>query len=442
MTGRNGDRTGQCPISLDHDFYADPHPAYRGIKENGNKPTPIVLKTGMAYLPPGLEAWLVTAYEDVEFVLRDPRFRKSIDEAMPLFAAQSGGTAAGRGSLLYNNMANNDPPVHTRLRKPLNGIFTSRSVAGRRDGVRRAALETLAEVAGAESFDLVQDFAFPFSISVISRTLGVPDADRGTFHGWVQTITGDAQPEVLRRDAALMAEYLRGLIRDRRDSAGRDTGAGTRNGTGTDTDTGTGTGTDDVLTLLATSLPEDEAVAQAYALLAAGYETTANLIVTGFLTLAAHPAQRERLWSDPGLVPDAVEEMLRHQSPFNLSLYRYVTEAVEVNGVLIPQGAIVFLAFAAANRDARRFTEPDAFDIAQPRRDHLAFGGGIHNCIGKHLARMEAEVAFETLIERCPGLSVLTPDEEFDWKASPTFRGLRTLRVGPGPASAGWEREQ
>ncbi|MEV1052090.1 cytochrome P450 [Streptomyces sp. NPDC049887] len=422
MTGRNGDRTRRCPIALDHDFYADPHPAYRVIKENGNKPTPIVLKTGMAYLPPGLEAWLVTAYEDVEFVLRDPRFRKSIDEAMPLFAARSGGAGAARGSLLYNNMANNDPPVHTRLRKPLNAMFTSRSVAGRRDGVRRAALETLAKVAGAESFDLVQDFAFPFSISVISRTLGVPDADRGTFHGWVQTITGDAPPEVLQRDAGLMVEYLRGLIRERSGGAGG--------------------GAADVLTQPATSLDEDEAVAQAYALLAAGYETTANLIVTGFLTLAAHPEQRARLWSDPGLVPDAVEEMLRHQSPFNLSLYRYASEPVELNGVRIPRGAIVFLAFAAANRDESRFTEPDVFDIARPRRDHLAFGGGIHNCIGKHLARMEAEVAFETLIERCPGLAVLTPDEEFDWKASPTFRGLRTLRVGPGPAPAGWGREQ
>ncbi|MFD6280850.1 cytochrome P450 [Streptomyces sp. NPDC060209] len=414
MTGSKGAGTSACPISLDQDFYANPHPAYRAIKENGNRPTPMVLKTGMAYLPPGLEGWLVTSYEDVEFVLRDPRFRKSIDEAMPLFAARSGGAA--RGSLLYANMANNDPPVHTRLRKPLNGMFTARAVAGRREAIRRTARETLAEVAGAGSFDLVQDFAFPFSISVISRTLGVPDADRGTFHGWVQTITGDAAPEVLRRDAGLMTEYLRGLIRAR------------------STD---GAETDDVLGLLAGSLPEDEAVAQAYALLAAGYETTANLIVTGFLTLAAHPEQLRRLWADPDLVPGAVEEMLRHQAPFNLSLYRYVTEPVELNGVLIPQGAIVFLAFAAANRDACRFTEPDTFDIEQSRRDHLAFGGGIHNCIGKHLARLEAEVAFETLISCCPGLDVLTSAEEFDWKASPTFRGLRSLRVGPGPAPAG-----
>lgn len=421
MTGSEDAGAGVCPISLDREFYTDPHPAYRVIKANGNKPTPIVLKTGMAYLPPGLEAWLVTSYEDVEFVLRDSRFRKSINEAMPLFAARSGGATAARGSLLYDNMANNDPPVHTRLRKPLNAMFTARAVAGRREGIRRAALEALAEVAGAETFDLVQDFAFPFSISVISRTLGVPDADRGTFHGWVQTITGDAPPEVLRRDAGHMVEYLRGLIRARSGAAAE---------------------TDDVLALLAGSLPEDEAVAQAYALLAAGYETTANLIVTGFLTLAAHPEQLKRLWADPDLVSGAVEEMLRHQSPFNLSLYRYVTEAVELNGVLIPQGAIVFLAFAAANRDACRFTEPDAFDIGQSRRDHLAFGGGIHNCIGKHLARLEAEVAFETLIECCPGLAVLTPAEEFDWKASPTFRGLRNLRVGPGPAVAGPEGTQ
>ncbi|MCM2427002.1 cytochrome P450 [Streptomyces sp. RKAG337] len=129
--------------------------------------------------------------------------------------------------------------------------------------------------------------------------------------------------------------------------------------------------------------------------------------------------------------------MLRHQSPFNLSLYRYVTETVVVNGVEIPAGAIVFLSFAAANRDECRFENPDGFDIRQPRREHLAFGGGIHNCIGKHLARLEAEVAFETLIERCPDLSILTPADEFRWKASPTFRGLKNLVVGPGPADAG-----
>lgn len=402
-----------CPLSLGHDFYRDPQPVYRDIKRSGNKPTEIVLETGMAYIPPNLKAWLVTSYEDVEFILRDPRFRKSIHEAMPLFAANAPAEEKGggaRSSLLYDNMANNDPPIHTALRKPLNGAFTSRAVATKRAAIRAAALETLAPLAGRASFDLVQDFAFPFSIAVICDTLGVPRADRGTFNSWVQTITSAADPEVLRRDAGLMAGYLRDLIARKR--------------AGTD---------DDVLTLLATSLDESEAVAQAYALLAAGYETTANLVVTGFLTLAAHPEQRARLWADPALVPGAVEEMLRHQSPFNLSLYRYVTETAVVNGVEIPAGAIVFLAFAAANRDEARFTDPDDFSIDEPRREHLAFGGGIHNCIGKHLARLEAEVAFEALVEHCPDLEVLTPAEEFEWKASPTFRGLRSLMVGPGP---------
>ncbi|AEW98132.1 cytochrome P450-like enzyme [Streptantibioticus cattleyicolor NRRL 8057 = DSM 46488] len=398
-------------MELDQEFYADPHPTYRAIKAQGNRPTPIVLRTGMAYLPPGLRGWLVTAYQDVEFVLRDPRFRKSIDEAMPLFAAGTGREGGGdRSSLLYDNMANNDPPKHTRLRKPLNATFTARAVATKRRDMRRVATETLDALAGRDTFDLVQDFAFPFSIAVICDTLGVPREDRGTFHSWVQTITGAADHETLRRDTGLMAQYLRDLIGRKR--------AGTA---------------DDVLTQLATSLAEDEAVAQAYALLAAGYETTANLIVTGFLTLERNPEQKRRLWSDPSLVPGAVEEMLRHQSPFNLSLYRYVTEDVEVGGVEIPAGAIVFLSFAAANRDEHRFADPDAFDITTPRREHLAFGGGIHNCIGKHLARLEAEVAFDALVRRCPGLSVVTPADRFVWKASPTFRGLKNLAVGPGP---------
>jgi cytochrome P450 len=415
MTGRKGEGEPACPLSLGYDFYRDPQPVYRAIKKNGNKPTEILLETGMAYIPPHMKAWLVTSYEDVEFVLRDPRFRKSIDEAMPLFAANTpgGGQAQARSSLLYDNMANNDPPRHTALRKPLNGAFTSRAVAPKRKAMEEVAEATLDAVAGAPSFDLVQDFAFPYSISVICDTLGVPREDRRRFHSWVQTITGEAEAEVLRRDAARMAAYLSGLIRQKR--------AG---------------GADDVLSLLAHSLDEPQAVAQAYALLAAGYETTANLIVTGMLTLEANPEQKRRLWADPSLIPGAVEEMLRHQSPFNLSLYRYVTETAVVGGVEIPAGSIVFLAFAAANRDEARFADPDEFVIDEPRREHLAFGGGIHNCIGKHLARLEAEVAFGTLIRRCPGLTVLTPAQDRQWKASPTFRGLTNLLVGPGPLGA------
>ncbi|WP_246112029.1 cytochrome P450 [Streptomyces hawaiiensis] len=369
----------------------------------------------MAYIPPNLKAWLVTSYEDVEFVLRDPRFRKSIDEAMPLFAANTpgGGQAQARSSLLYDNMANNDPPTHTALRKPLNGAFTSRAVAPKRQVMEELAASALDAVAGNAAFDLVQDFAFPYSISVICDTLGVPQDDRRTFHDWVQTITGEAEPEVLRHDAGQMVAYLSGLIRQKR-----------------------AWDAEDVLSLLARSLDEPQAVAQAYALLAAGYETTANLIVTGLLTLEADPEQKKRLWADRSLVPGAVEEMLRHQSPFNLSLYRYVTETAVVGGVEIPAGSIVFLAFAAANRDEARFSDPDDFAIDVPRREHLAFGGGIHNCIGKHLARLEAEVAFDTLIRRCPELAVLTPAEDMRWKASPTFRGLKNLLVGPGPLPA------
>ncbi len=401
-----------CPIRLDMDFYRDPHSVYRALKQSGNKPTEVVLETGMAYLPPNLRAWMVTSYEDVTFVLQDPRFRKSINEAMSLFAASTpgGGQGQDRASLLYDNMANNDPPIHTALRKPLNSAFTARAVAPKRQAMRDLAESVLDTVAGRASFDLVQDFAFPYSIGVICDTLGVPRADRGTFHQWVQTITGDAAPEVLRRDAQHMAGYLRGLIAQRRARAN-----------------------DDILSDLALSLDEPQAVAQAYALLAAGYETSANLIVTGLLVLESDPALKARLWQDRSLVPAAVDEMLRHQSPFNLSLYRYATESAEVGGVTIPAGSIVFLAFAAANRDDARFAEPDRFTVDAPRREHLAFGGGIHNCIGKHLARLEAEVAFDVLIRRCPGLSVRTAPRDRRWKASPTFRGLRHLVVAPGP---------
>ncbi|MEV6238352.1 cytochrome P450 [Lentzea sp. NPDC051838] len=395
------------PLVLDGDFFGNPYPAYAAIREAGNKPVEVVLETGMAYLPPGLRAWLLTSYEDIELALGDPRFRKELDKAMAVFGH------ASQDAVLYDNMANNDPPNHTRLRKPLNGAFTARAASSRRDDVRAVAHRVLDELAGVTEFDLVEDFALPFSIEVICGLLGVPVADRHTFASWAQTITSAASKEDLRRDAGLMAAYLRDLMAAKRSSED-----------------------EDVLALLARhpGITEREGVSQAYALLVAGYETTANLIAAGLLALESEPGLRKRLWTDPALVPGAVQEMLRHQSPFNLSLYRYVSEDVEVGGTLIPAGSIVFLAFAAANRDEQRFGDPDAFDVDRPGGDHIAFGGGVHNCIGKHLAKVEAEVAFEALIERCPDLEIRTSRAELEWKPSPTFRGVRHLLVGPGPA--------
>ncbi|MFJ5987030.1 cytochrome P450 [Lentzea sp. NPDC092896] len=395
------------PLVLDGEFFGNPYPVYAAIRKAGNRPVEVVLETGMAYLPPGLRAWLLTSYDDIEFALGDPRFRKELDRAMAVFGH------AGQDSVLYDNMANNDPPEHTRLRKPLNGAFTARAATARREDVRAVAHRVLDRVAGQPEFDLVEDFALPFSIEVICGLLGVPVADRHTFSSWAQTITSAASRDALQRDAGLMAGYLRDLMAAKRNS-----------------------GDEDVLALLAghPGITEREAVSQAYALLVAGYETTANLLAAGLLALDADPAVRARLWADPALLPSAVQEMLRHQSPFNLSLYRYVSEDVEVGGTRIPAGSIVFLAFAAANRDDERFAAPDAFDLDRPGGDHIAFGGGVHNCIGKHLAKVEAEVAFEALIERCPALEIRTSRADLEWKPSPTFRGVRHLLVGPGPA--------
>lgn len=403
------------PIGLDSDFFADPYPTYRQIASRGGSPVRVVLRKGMAYLPDNLNAWLLTSYDDVQFALQDPRFQKNLPAALDLFTRTptSSATNKPRPSLLYDNMANNDPPEHTRLRKPLNSAFTSRAATAQQDRIRSTALATADRLGKATAFDLVTEFALPFSIAVICDLLGVPESDHRPFHDWATTITTAAEPAALTHAVAMMTEYLGDLIEHKKEEPAAD-----------------------VLSGLAQSADLDaaSAVAQAYALLVAGYETTANLISTGFLALESDQQQKRALWSDPSAVPQAVQELLRHQSPFNLSLYRYVAEDVEVNGVVLPAGSIAFLGFAAANRDESRFPKSAELDLQRHPREHLAFGGGIHNCIGKHLAVVEAETAFEVLIERYPNLHIIADRAHLQWKVSPTFRGLKGLMVGTDPS--------
>jgi cytochrome P450 len=261
--------------------------------------------------------------------------------------------------------------------------------------------------------DLLAQFAFPLPITVICELLGVPLHDRDSFRAWSNAIAAGMASGVDNRAVAdALAAYIHELIAAKRASLG-----------------------DDLLSELIAvrddtdRLTEHELVAMVFLLLIAGHETTVNLIGNGAYLLLTHPEQRARLAADPGLVPAAVEEFLRYESPVETSTPRFTTEPVEVGGVSIPAGELVLVALASANRDPERFAGADRFDIERSDSAHVAFGHGIHFCLGAPLARLEGQVAFETLLSRLPGLALAVPPDGLAWRPGLLMRGLVDLPV-------------
>jgi cytochrome P450 len=274
-------------------------------------------------------------------------------------------------------------------------------------------------MAGRDRADLVAEFAFPLPITVICELLGVPMADRESFRSWSNTVvTGMAAGQSTVGAMQSLAGYITELIADKRRHLG-----------------------DDLLSELIAvrdggdRLSERELVAMVFLLLIAGHETTVNLIANGAYLLLTHPDQYQRLRADLSLVPAAVEEFLRYESPVETTTPRFTAEPVEVAGVTIPAGEVVLVALSSANRDEGRFADPARFDIGRADSSHLAFGHGIHFCLGAPLARLEGQVAFETLLTRLPGLELAVPRSELAWRPGILIRGLVDLPVRTAPPS-------
>ncbi|MGY2060689.1 cytochrome P450 family protein, partial [Nocardia gipuzkoensis] len=311
-------------------------------------------------------------------------------------------------------MLNSDPPDHTRLRKLVNKAFTPRQVAVLRPRIEQITTELLDEMQGHEVVDLLQAFAIPLPVTVICELLGVPVADRVAFQGWTKILVGDAHSTLEQRGAAVveMSAYLRELVVDKRDRPA-----------------------DDLLSGLVQvsddgdELSPDELVATAFLLLVAGHETTVNLIGNGSWALLRDRTQFEALRADPELIPAAIEEFLRHEGPVGWATLRYTTEPVLIAGSEIPADEIVYVALTAANRDPSRYTTPDRFDVTADTSGHLAFGHGIHHCVGAPLARLEARIAFSELLRRFPRLTLAEPDFTPHWQPSFLMRGMTALPV-------------
>ncbi|MFD0149657.1 cytochrome P450 [Streptomyces sp. NPDC055721] len=383
-------RTAGCPF--------DPPAGLAELREE----TPLAR---MAY-PDGHVGWLATGYSTVRAIMGDSRFSSRYELMHYPFP---GGPEGPLPPAPVGDMTGMDAPEHTRLRRILTGKFTVRRMRLLSDRVAEITTEHLdAMERGGPGADLVEAFARPLPALMICELLGVPYADRDRFQGHADTIMSmDVSPEDRYAAYVGLQEYMAELVAAQRAAPG-----------------------DDLLGDLArdSDLSDEELVGVGGFLLAAGLDTTANMIAHGTFALLTDPAQAEALRTDPGLAPQAVEELMRYLTIAHTSV-KSALEDVELEGRLIKAGESVTLSFEAANRDAERFPDPDVLDLHRKATGHLGFGHGIHQCLGQQLARVELTVALPALLRRFPTLRLDVPADEVPLRTDMNIYGVHRLPV-------------
>jgi cytochrome P450 len=367
--------------------------------------------------PPGF--WFVTRYDDVRPLLRDPRL--GVDKAASDDARVEGQEKVRPG--VSTSLVMTNPPDHTRLRGLVSQAFAPRAVAYLQERIEAVTARLLADCPepGGAQFDLMAQYARPLPVQIICEMLGVPEADRAALAAAVDDFAYIAEPVLAPETAArafrgsdALKEYFAALIAERRGAPGGD-----------------------ILSALMEAeedgdkLTMPELLANMAVLALAGYETTANLLCHCVLGLLRHPDQLAALRRDPDRIPAAVEETLRYDPPAQ-SVARRALDDIEVGGRLIRRGERVVLSLGAANRDPARFAEPDRFDLDRADDRHLAFGGGIHFCLGAYLGRLEVSIALRRLLEAYPRLELAAQPR---WQARAGLRGPRELLLTSAPAS-------
>lgn len=389
------------------EFKANPFPLLASLRES--EP---VFRT---HLPDKTKTpvWLLTRYEDVFALLKDERFVKNRRSALTPEQARKLPWVPPMFRPLERNMLDLDQPDHTRLRALVHKAFTPRLVEQMRERVQALADELLDRVARRHEMDLINDYALPLPMTVITEILGVPTSDRHKFHKWSKAVVSLSSPNATVRvipSVWMFIRYLRRFFKVRR----RDL-------------------QDDLASALIQAeeagdkLSEDELLAMVFLLLIAGHETTVNLIGSGVLALLEHPDQMERLRQEPVLIKPAIEELLRYTAPVFMSTERYAREDVTLHGVTIPRGDMTLGVIGSANRDEKFFQNPDQLDVTREPNKHLSFGQGIHFCLGAPLARMEAQIAVYTLLQRMPDLRLKVSPDSLRWRPSMILRGLDAL---------------
>jgi cytochrome P450 len=380
---------------LDSNYLQDPHPTLARIRAE--------LPAAPVAMPRGDRAWLVTRYDDVRAALADQRLYRD-------FRKNPGGAFGPLGT----NMLSTDLPDHTRLRKLIAGEFTARGVERLRPRIASIAAELLDAMDSHDEVDLIAAFSLPLAATVICELLGVPPADRDKFRAWSGNIlSATVSPATASTASEEMAAYFANVVDERRQSPRAD----------------------DLTSALIHAcdegdrLTEHEVVSMLLLLIVAGHDTTVNLIASGVLALLTHPGSWSRLRAQPESLPTAVEELLRFTSPVNHATFRFTGCPVAIGNVLIPKQETVLAVLGSANRDPSRFASPDALDLDRDASGHMAFGHGIHYCLGAPLARLEGVIAFGMLVSRFPEMSLAVPVSSLRWRESTQMRGLETLPV-------------
>lgn len=399
-------------------FRHDPHPLLRELRENTRVARDV------------LGIWLVLHHEDVNAVLRSSQLSREIWRSpgygqMRPFLADSAMERTTHQWMVFN-----DPPKHTRLRRLVGAAFKPGVMEALRERITAVTDELLDALPGSAgldgSFDLMTGLAQPLPVRIICDVLGLPHADFAQTKAWSDALSWIVEPVVRReqreaagRAAEEMVAYLRHHIAQRRGKPARD----------------------DVLGLMVAAseagansaggeqpLSDDELLGNLILMFIAGHETTTNLIGNGMLTLLRHPVELQRLRAslghDPALMHTAVEEMLRYEGSVT-TIARHTVQPYTIGSVEVPAGQVLYCMLGAAHRDPAAFSDPDRFDIGRPPKGHLAFGAGIHYCLGAPLARLEAEIAFTRLLQRYPALELA--DTAPRWRKLINLRGLEAL---------------
>lgn len=397
------------PIVLnvqDDSFHVDQHVLYRTLLRDH----PVCL---VEYYD-GRHIAMVNRYDDIRSILRDPRFSNETRKYIPPETMETLGIPSDVAEYLSSNMLALDPPEHSQLRRLVSAGFTPGRVARLRPRIQEftdGLLDRIDRIEGDDPVDLIAEFAYPLPIAVICELLGIGESDRTHFRSWTETVvggaTGDERTNTAYRE---LTDYVMDLVRQRRARPG-----------------------DDMVSTLVSlrdeqdRLTDAELVSTVLLLLVAGVETTVNLLGTGAYLLLSHPEQRRALQTDPARASAAVEEMLRHGPPVEVTIRHAICD-VRIGDVDVAAGSPVLLNMAAANRDPEHFPRADAFDIERVREIHLSFGSGAHFCLGASLARLEGEIGITSLLRRFPELRLAATPDELDWRRA-FMRGLLSLPV-------------
>lgn len=365
-------------------------------------------------MPTGHTAWVFTRYEDCVNILKDKRLFKNPASIPSNQLTPQNMVQDDIISIMYHSMFTSDPPDHTRLREIAHKAFTPKIITELKDCIQEIADELLNQVKEKGEMELIEDFAFPLPIIVICDLLGIPKEDRNLFRKWSNTILENQNDPskfpIIRKSFVEFLDYMKIIFNDRKKNP-----------------------QNDLVTALVQAeengekLSENELYATVYVLIVAGHETVVNLIGNGTLALLENPDQLIKLKEQPKLIQPAVEELLRYSSPLEVSTDRWIGEEIKIYGHQLKPGDMAIAVLASANRDERKFKQPKKLDITRDPNKHIAFGNGIHYCLGAPLARLEGKIAFSSLLHHMPNLELKVDPSTLHYQDTFLVRGLKEL---------------